>query len=108
MDAAQALADLTEISAQIDAAVVASADGTVFAATVPEDAAATLVRATSGLLREAGERAVGVEARTRDASVLAVRDGVHMVGALAAHGAASGLVFYDLRTCLRRLEDEAA
>jgi predicted regulator of Ras-like GTPase activity (Roadblock/LC7/MglB family) len=106
VDAAEALADLTEISAQIEAAVVASPDGVVGAATVPETAAAALARAGSGLLREAGERAVGVEARTSEASVFAVRDGAHLVAAVAAAGAASGLVLYDLRTCLRRLGEQ--
>ena len=108
MDAAQSLADLTEVSAQIEAAVVASADGAVVAATVPEVAAATLARAASGLLREAGERAVGVEARTGQARVFAVRDDSHVIAAVAANGAASGLVLYDLRTCLRRLAEEPA
>jgi len=106
VDPAQALADLTEISAQIEAAVVASPDGTVVAASLPDEAAATLARAASGLLREAGERAVGVEVRTGEASVFAVRDGGHLVAAVAAAGAASGLVLYDLRTCLRRLGEE--
>jgi predicted regulator of Ras-like GTPase activity (Roadblock/LC7/MglB family) len=108
VDAAQALADLTEISAQIEAAVVASSDGAVVAATIPDGAAAALARAGSGLLREAGERAVGVEAQTGDASVFAVRDDAHLVAAVAAQGAASGLVLYDLRTCLRRLAEEPA
>jgi predicted regulator of Ras-like GTPase activity (Roadblock/LC7/MglB family) len=108
VDPAQALADLTEISAQIDAAVVASPDGTVVGATLPETAAATLARAASGLLREAGERAVGVEARTSRASVFAVRDDRHVIAAVAANGAASGLVLYDLRTCLRLLAEEPA
>jgi predicted regulator of Ras-like GTPase activity (Roadblock/LC7/MglB family) len=106
VDAAQALADLTEISAQIDAAVVASPDGAVAAATLPDSAAAALARTGAGLLREAGERAVGVEVRIAEASVFAVRDGAHVVAAVAAHGAASGLVLYDLRTCLRRLAEE--
>jgi predicted regulator of Ras-like GTPase activity (Roadblock/LC7/MglB family) len=108
VDAAQALADLTEISAQIEAAVVTSADGAVVAATLPDAAAGTLARAASGLLREAGERAIGVEARSGDASVFAVRDGTHVVAAVAAGGAASGLVLFDLRTCLRRLAEQPA
>jgi len=105
VDAAQALADLTEISAQIRAAAVASADGSVVAATLPDGPAAALARAGSGMLREAGARAVGVEARTGEASVFAVRDDAHVVAAVAAQGAASGLVLYDLRTCLRRLAE---
>jgi predicted regulator of Ras-like GTPase activity (Roadblock/LC7/MglB family) len=106
VDAAQALADLTEISAQIRAAAVASADGSVVAATLPDGPAAALARAGSGMLREAGARAVGVEARTGEASVFAVRDDAHVLTAVAAQGAASGLVLYDLRTCLRRLAEE--
>jgi predicted regulator of Ras-like GTPase activity (Roadblock/LC7/MglB family) len=106
VDAAQALADLTEISAQIRVAVVASPDGTVVAATLPDGAAAALARAGSGLLREAGERAVSVEARTGEASVFAVRDDAHTVAAVASQGAASGLVLYDLRAALRRLAEE--
>ena len=106
VDAAQALADLTEISAQIRAAVVASGEGSVVAATLPDGPAAALARAGSGLLREAGARAVAVEARTGEASVFSVRDDVHVVAAVAAQGAASGLVLYDLRTCLRRLAEE--
>ena len=106
MDVAQALADLTEVSAQIEAAVVTSPDGDVVAATAPDGAAAALARAASGLLREAGERAIGVEARTGETSVFAVRDGAHVVAAVADSGAASGLVLYDLRACLRRLAEE--
>jgi predicted regulator of Ras-like GTPase activity (Roadblock/LC7/MglB family) len=53
MEAAQALADLTEISAQIEAAVLAERDGAVVASTFPQDdkgeafaaATAELVRA---------------------------------------------------------------
>jgi len=108
VDPAQALADLTEISAQIEAAVVASPDGTVIAATLPDEAAATIARAASGLLREAGERAVGVEARTGEASVFAVRDDGHLVAAVAVSAATPGLVLYDLRTCLRLLAEEPA
>jgi predicted regulator of Ras-like GTPase activity (Roadblock/LC7/MglB family) len=108
VDPAQALADLSEISAQIEAAVVATPDGTVVAATLRETAAARLARAASGLLREAGERAVGVEARAGEASVFAVRDDRHVIAAVAANGAASGLVLYDLRTCLRLIAEEPA
>jgi predicted regulator of Ras-like GTPase activity (Roadblock/LC7/MglB family) len=106
VDAEQALADLTEISAQVRAAVVASPDGAVVAATLPAGAAAALARAGSGLLREAGPKAVSVEARTGESSVFAVRDEVHVLAAVAAQGAASGLVLYDLRSCLRRLAEE--
>src|SRR6266540_1629987 len=66
MDAAQALADLTEISAQIEAAVLAGTDGSVVASTFQQE----------GRGQELARAAVG-------------------------------LVFYDLKTCLRMLEREA-
>ena len=106
MDPAQALADLTEISAQIEAAVIGSPDGTALAATLPDGAAAALARAALELLGEAGERAVAVEAAVGEGSLFAVRDGGHFVAAVALSGAPSGLVLYDLRTCLRRLAEE--
>ena len=106
MDHAQALADLTEISAQIEAAVISSPEGTPLASTLPGGAAAALARASLDLLGEAGERAVAVEASVGEGSLFAVRDGGHVVAAVAQSGATSGLVLYDLRTCLRRLADE--
>jgi len=106
VDAAQALADLTEISAQIEAAVIASPDGTPLASTLSGSAAEALAHAAAELLREAGERAVSVEAATAEGSVFAARDEAHAVLAVTPRGVSSGLVLYDLRTCLRRLADE--
>ena len=54
MDAAQALADLTEISTQIEAAVLAGHDGSVVASTLVDDAAAkSFAEAAAELLAEA-------------------------------------------------------
>jgi predicted regulator of Ras-like GTPase activity (Roadblock/LC7/MglB family) len=101
-----ALADLTELSAQIEAAVVASPDGEAQASTLPEPAGAAFARAAAELLREAGDRAVAAEAATGQGSLFAVRDGERLVAAVTGRGAPSGLVLYDLRTCLRRLAEE--
>ena len=103
VDAAEALADLTEISAQIEAAVVASPDGAPLASTRLDGAETTLARAAAEVLREAGEQAVAVEAATRSGTLFAARDGAHVVAAVTGRDASSGLVLYDLRTCLRRL-----
>jgi predicted regulator of Ras-like GTPase activity (Roadblock/LC7/MglB family) len=108
VDAAQALADLTEISAQIEAAVIASPDGDPLASTLPDSAGEALARAAAALLREAGEHAVSVEAATAEGSVFAARDGTHAVLAVTPRGVSSGLVLYDLRTCLRHLAEEQA
>ena len=105
MDVAQALADLTELSAQIEAAVIASAEGEMQASTLADLAGAALARAAAERLREAGDRAVGVEAATGQGSFFAVRDGERLVAGVTGRGAPSGLVLYDLRTCLRRLAE---
>jgi predicted regulator of Ras-like GTPase activity (Roadblock/LC7/MglB family) len=115
MDAAQALADLTEISAQIDAAVLAQADGSVIASTFREpNRGQELARAAVDLVAAAGERAesgpelVQLQAATPRGSVFVVRDPLHVVAAITAAKPTVGLVFYDLKTCLRMLEEQKA
>jgi predicted regulator of Ras-like GTPase activity (Roadblock/LC7/MglB family) len=108
VDAAQALADLTEVSAQTEAAVVASPDGAVLASTLSGEAGTGLARAAVELLREGGDRAVAVGAATAAGSVFVARDGAHVVAAVTPRSAPSGLVLYDLRTCLGRLAEEPA
>jgi predicted regulator of Ras-like GTPase activity (Roadblock/LC7/MglB family) len=115
MDAAQALADLTEISAQIEGAVLANSDGSVVASTFPrEERGAELARAAVELLAAAeesksdGQELVQLQAVTPRGSLFVVRDGRHVVAALTGAKPTVGLVFYDLKTCLRMLEREAA
>ena len=111
MDTAQALGDLTEISAQIRTAVLASADGEVIAAHGGDGAA--LARAARDLLAAAGEtRPSGtltqVEAATADGSVFVVRDGGRLIAATTGPEPTVGLVFYDLKSCLRASAPEDA
>jgi predicted regulator of Ras-like GTPase activity (Roadblock/LC7/MglB family) len=117
MDAAQALADLTEISAQIDAAVLAAADGSVIASTFRQEGRGEeLARAAVELVAAAGEargnsgapELVQIQAATPRGSLFVVRDGDHVVAAVTGTKPTVGLVFYDLKTCLRMLEREAA
>jgi hypothetical protein len=102
MDAAQALADLTEISAQIDGAVLAGSDGSLIASTFArEERGKELARAAVDLLAAAAEsRAEGQE--------LVVQDGGKVVAAVTGPRPTVGLVFYDLKTCLRMLGREEA
>jgi len=89
VDAAQALADLTEISSQIEAAVVAEADGKVLASTFADDARAerlatasrTLLAAAEQVRGESGAPLAQLEAATADGSVLVVRDGERLIAA---------------------------
>jgi predicted regulator of Ras-like GTPase activity (Roadblock/LC7/MglB family) len=115
MDAAQALADLTEISAQIESAVLADHDGTVVASTLGDDEVAkSFAEAASALLSQAGEvRAepdaeplVQVQGAVEEGSVFVVKDDRHLVAAVTRPRPTVGLVFYDLKTCLRMLERE--
>jgi predicted regulator of Ras-like GTPase activity (Roadblock/LC7/MglB family) len=107
MDAAQALADLTEISSQVEAAVLFDETGEVAGSTLPGDQdAAALARAAGELLARARELGDGsevtqVEASTPNGSVFVVSDGSRRVAATTAADPTTGLVFYDLKSCLR-------
>jgi predicted regulator of Ras-like GTPase activity (Roadblock/LC7/MglB family) len=112
MDAAQALADLTEISSQVEAAVLFDEGGAVTGSTLPEAEAAALARAAGELLDRAVSLAEGhdvtqVEASTPDGSVFVVRDGARRIAATTAPDPTTGLVFYDLKSCLRESGAEA-
>jgi predicted regulator of Ras-like GTPase activity (Roadblock/LC7/MglB family) len=109
VDVAQALADLTEISTQIEAAVLFEAGGVVEGSTLnDEDAAKGLAAAATQLLDRAdalrgGEAATvtQVEAALGDGSVFVVRDGARRIAATTVANPTVGLVFYDLKSCLR-------
>ena len=114
VDAAQALADLTEISSQIKAAVLADANGAVLASTFAEEergerlarAAFSLLEAAEKRHAETTERLVQIEAATPDGSLFVVRDDVRVAAAVTGADPTSGLVFYDLKTCLRLVGEE--
>jgi predicted regulator of Ras-like GTPase activity (Roadblock/LC7/MglB family) len=117
VDAAGALADLTEISSQVETAVLLDGDGAILASTFPAAAAAEpLARAARELLAEAGGIGLGVgreltqlEVSLREGSVFVVRDGARIVAATTVPEPTSALILYDLRACLRGLaESEAA
>jgi predicted regulator of Ras-like GTPase activity (Roadblock/LC7/MglB family) len=112
MDAAQALADLTEISSQIEAAVLFDEDGAVLGSTLANgEAARQVARAAIQLLERAGEfRSEGsitqLEASTTGGSVFVVRDGARRIAATTGPAPTVGLVFYDLKSCLRNADAE--
>jgi Roadblock/LC7 domain len=113
MDPAQALADLTEISSQIEAAVLFGPAGAIVGATRgAEESAAALVRGALELLegaaafRSDGGRVVQLEASMSDGSVFVVRDDDRGIVATTGSRPTVGLVFYDLKSCLRGTEAE--
>jgi predicted regulator of Ras-like GTPase activity (Roadblock/LC7/MglB family) len=115
MDAAQALADLTEISAQIEAAVLADEDGSLLGSTFKQSGRGEAVAgAAIELLKGADEARAGgdgqglvqLQVATPEGSVFVVRDGGRAVAAVTRGDPTVGLVFYDLKTCLRLLEQD--
>jgi predicted regulator of Ras-like GTPase activity (Roadblock/LC7/MglB family) len=116
MDASGALADLAEISSQIEQAVVFEEDGSALAWTPGDETRAQQLATTAVELVGAAEeaRSGGVHALTqleialREGSVFVVREEGRSIVATAAAGSPSGLVLYDLRTCLRSIDAGAA
>lgn len=100
VDAASALADLTEISSHVEAAAIFHG-GDVLAATPGGERLA----AGLDLLRAAEERLgrapVHVEAALREGSLFALRDGDRAIVARTAPRPPSALVLHDLGACLR-------
>jgi predicted regulator of Ras-like GTPase activity (Roadblock/LC7/MglB family) len=108
VDVQQALADLTEISSQIDGAVLFGAGGDVEGSTLADDTAAKgLADAAAALLARAdalrGDEAevTQIEAALADGCVFLVRDGDRRIAATTVANPTVGLVFYDLKSCLR-------
>jgi predicted regulator of Ras-like GTPase activity (Roadblock/LC7/MglB family) len=112
--AAQALTDMIEISAQIQAAVVFDRDGTVLASTLEDDRARMLAGSALGFLRAAEEARpdeetgfAQLDASLRDGCVFLVADGDHVIAATTAPEPTVGLVFYDLKRCLDGVGEES-
>jgi predicted regulator of Ras-like GTPase activity (Roadblock/LC7/MglB family) len=115
VDAQQALADLTEISSQIQTAVLLDAEGKVAASTLAEEsrasqlagAARELLAAAETVRSEGGEGLTQLEVATAEGSVFVVREAGRTIAATTSPEPTVGLVFYDLKSCLRSAaEDE--
>ena len=113
MDVTQALADLTEISSQIEAAVLFAGDGAVEGSTLGDDAKAGALASAAGKLLDQADALRGdetqvtqIEASTGDGCVFVVRDGDRRIAATTVANPTVGLVFYDLKSCLRDSEPE--
>ena len=105
--AADALAHLTEISTQIQAAVVLDREGAVQAATVDDERAGRIASSALELFRQADaqreQELVQLDAALAGGSVFVVRDAERLIAATTAPGPTAGLVFYDLKSALRSL-----
>jgi predicted regulator of Ras-like GTPase activity (Roadblock/LC7/MglB family) len=114
LNAHEALDDLKQISVQVTAAAIGSSAGALEACTLADRAAGErLVRLGSELwdAAEQARRDLGrdelsqVEVATPDGSVFVLRDAARTIVATTTVDPIVGLVFYDLRTCLRTVAE---
>jgi len=115
MDAEQALAELTELSTQVESAVVFDGAGKVIASTLADEVRSREVARIALELAEAAARArpslpeeqslVQVEVAMRAGSAFLVRHEGRLIAATTSPEPTVGLVFYDLRTCLRTIAE---
>ena len=114
MDAAQALADLTEISSQVNQVAILDSNGSILAATARDPIRAErFVAALMPLLEEADRLArsrglpelTQLEVSTLEGSVFAVRQDNLLIAATTRTDPTVGLIFYDLKHCLGAIDD---
>jgi predicted regulator of Ras-like GTPase activity (Roadblock/LC7/MglB family) len=118
MDAAAALERLREISSQVRAAVIFERGGNVVGSTFADDQRAKdVAEEAEALLTEAEQRRdaggeaaefAQLEVALQGGSVFVVRDGDRLIAATTQPEPTVGLVFYDLKSCLRDLDTAAA
>jgi predicted regulator of Ras-like GTPase activity (Roadblock/LC7/MglB family) len=108
MNAQQALADLTEISSQVEVAAILDGAGAVVASTLSDPAAAERLGALAARLLEAasaagaaGAELAQLEVAQEEGSVFLVRDAERAIVAVTRSQPTVGLVFYDLKSALR-------
>jgi predicted regulator of Ras-like GTPase activity (Roadblock/LC7/MglB family) len=113
MDAAQALSELTALSAQITAAIVLDEEGSPAASSLDDARSREVAQTVKELVAAAARGAdrdggtlAQLEVSTPTGSVFVVRDGKRTIAATTRPEPAAGLVFYDLKTCLRGIADE--
>ena len=111
-DGKTALAELMEISAQIETAVLFGADGEVVASTLADERAKQVAASASALFEEAGRAGMGelthLEAVTGDGSLFVAREGDLLAAVSTSSGSepTAGLIFYDLKACLRKAAEK--
>jgi predicted regulator of Ras-like GTPase activity (Roadblock/LC7/MglB family) len=118
MEASAALDRLRDISAQVRAAVIFERGGKVVASTlVDDDRGKRLADEAEALLAEAEEHRnesggnaefAQLEVALHGGSVFIVRDGDRLIAATTSPEPTVGLVFYDLKSCLREIAKPAA
>jgi hypothetical protein len=110
VDAERALADLLELSRDVETVAILDRDWAVLASNADADGAARIAAAVADLVREAELVKPGpdaglerLRAPTGVGTLFLLREGDLAVAATAARTAPAALVLHDLRTCLRAL-----
>jgi predicted regulator of Ras-like GTPase activity (Roadblock/LC7/MglB family) len=115
MSPGEALSELTDLSNQVREAVLLGPDGDVLASTFDGDdtrarevgSAAKAALEAAGRVREQGPRVTALEAALPAGSLFVAAGEAHVLAATTGPEEPAGLVLYDLRACLRRLEEPA-
>jgi len=109
-DGQTAIGELKEISTQVETAVVVDTDGKVLGSTLPEAQAERLAATAKNLLEEAGRLDARelrqLEVATEEGSLFVVREGDLLIAATTGPLPTTGLVFYDLKSSLRRAAEK--
>lgn len=105
----EALAELLELSAQVRDVAILGESGFVLASTGTVERGEQLARVAADLAAAAGDVRPGaavsrIEVRGDGVDVFLVRDGGRAVIATTSLDAVAGLVIYDLRTMLGRID----
>ncbi|MGI9657961.1 MAG: roadblock/LC7 domain-containing protein [Gaiellaceae bacterium] len=110
MDAEALLSDLLEVSGQVEAAAIVTRDGAPVATTLSGEQASAFAEAVHQLSASASaaasptdEHLVQLQVTLEESCVFLAQDGEHAVGCVTVSHPTAGLVFYDLKTTLRRL-----
>jgi predicted regulator of Ras-like GTPase activity (Roadblock/LC7/MglB family) len=113
MSPAEALSELTDVSNQVREAVLLEREGDVVASTFAGDderarevgRAAVAALDAAARVREHGPDVTALEAAVPGGSLFVAAANEHVLAAVTGPDEPAGLVLYDLRTCLRRIEE---
>jgi predicted regulator of Ras-like GTPase activity (Roadblock/LC7/MglB family) len=116
MEAAEALAELKDLSTQIEVVALATRSGELVASTAQGQPAVKLARLAADIVGQADQVAgdlgreplAQLEASTADGCLFVVLDGDRLAIATTGPDPTVGLIFYDLKTLLRQLGREDA
>jgi predicted regulator of Ras-like GTPase activity (Roadblock/LC7/MglB family) len=111
MEVEQALAELTEISSQIELALIFDSRGELVGTTLADNhladylafGATALFACSRRVTAEERGEPTQIELTYPDASVLLVRDGDLSIMTFTSPDPISGLAFFELRACLKKL-----